>query len=115
MSERRHVDGDNEYNRQAPAEGGTARFHLRLFVTRGGPYSATTLAAVHEACSRAFGEDYRLEVIDVMEQPEAARQYNIFVTPMLLRVAPTPETRISGVLTPEEISRRLGLSGREGC
>lgn len=114
MSELQHRDGEDERDQQAIADGAAARVHLRLFVTRGGPYSATTLAAVHEACSRAVGDAYRLEVIDVMEQPEAARQYKVFVTPMLLRVAPSPETRISGVLTPEEISHRLGLSGGAG-
>jgi circadian clock protein KaiB len=45
---------------------------------------------------------YELEIVDIYQQPDLAERDGILAAPTLLKVAPSPERRISGDLLDEE-------------
>lgn len=74
-------------------------WHLRLYVAG---QSIKTLAAVDNItslCDRFLGENYKLEVIDLLDQPELADQDKILAVPMLVRKEPGPVRKIIGDLS----------------
>ncbi|MCE7947067.1 MAG: circadian clock protein KaiB [Chloroflexi bacterium CFX4] len=63
-----------------------------------------TLCAQHLACA------YEVQVIDVLENPEAALAAQILVTPTIVRELPLPQRRLVGDLSDaERVIRALGL------
>jgi circadian clock protein KaiB len=76
---------------QAPSE----LLELRIYVAGRTPNSALALANLE---SLLTGRSHRLEVIDVLADPDLALDEGIHVTPTLVRLAPAPETRIIGSL-----------------
>lgn len=49
-----------------------------------------------EIFARAYGEDYRLTVVDIAADPERAETDGIVATPTLIRQHPTPRRRFVG-------------------
>jgi circadian clock protein KaiB len=75
---------------------------LRLFVAGHTPRSRLAVEQLHEICENELDGHYRLEVIDVVEQPELAKRYHIIATPSLVKVLPPPLRRIIGDLSDTE-------------
>lgn len=61
---------------------------------------------VHEAIMRALDEnlknEYELEVIDILSEPERAMEKKVFITPTLRREVPPPIKAVIGDLTKKE-------------
>ncbi|GAA2758639.1 hypothetical protein GCM10009872_39990 [Actinopolymorpha rutila] len=72
---------------------------LTLFVF--GPDESSRRAATHlrRLCDELVGGQYRLEVVDVGEDPELAEEFGIFVTPTVVRTQPLPQFRVIGDLS----------------
>jgi circadian clock protein KaiB len=84
---------------------------LRLYVTGATPGSSRAIAELKAFCERFLKGRYRLEVIDVYQQPELAEEERILATPTLVKLSPGPLRRIVGSLSdPGRISLRLGVS-----
>ncbi|MBX7200766.1 MAG: hypothetical protein K1X51_15455 [Rhodospirillaceae bacterium] len=75
-----------------------AQVHLRLYVTGRTPAALEAIAAVrnleHEL-RQAFGA-CAIDVIDVLDDPDAALRDGIYATPTILRLKPGPARRIFG-------------------
>lgn len=79
------------------------QWHLRLYVAG---QTMKTLAAVDNIttlCDRFLGENYQLEVIDLLEEPGLAEQDKILAVPMLVRREPSPVRKIIGDLSNVEL------------
>lgn len=74
-------------------------YGLTLFVTGAGPRSARAVANVRAFCDRELPEDYALEVVDLYQSPERAREDSIVAAPTLLRYSPVPPRRLIGDMT----------------
>jgi circadian clock protein KaiB len=88
---------------------------LKLYVAGRAPYSVQALANL-EAILAAYADPdtYRLEVIDVLEEPLRALEAGVFVTPALIQVWPV-EVHIVGALNDRErVARLLGLASTPG-
>lgn len=75
-----------------------AKYILRLYVTGS---SARSLAAVHnlkKICEEHL-PDYDLEVIDIYENPTAAREEQIIAAPTLVKKLPRPLRKFVGDLS----------------
>lgn len=75
---------------------------LRLYVCG---QTANSLQAIRNLRMLMEGElanVYRLEIIDVLQQPSLAEREHILATPTLIRVYPTPVRRIIGDLSNRE-------------
>ena len=86
-------------------------FRLRLFVAGRTPRAETAVDNLRELCERQLGDgSYKLEIIDVLENPELAEEERILMTPTLVKSVPLPVRRIVGDLSDAEaVARALGF------
>lgn len=76
----------------------SALFKFQLYVAGDGLNSARALANLEKICQTHLPDRHEIEVVDVYQQPERALADGIFMTPMLVKLAPSPEKRIVGTL-----------------
>ncbi|HXG90595.1 MAG TPA: circadian clock KaiB family protein [Vicinamibacterales bacterium] len=72
---------------------------LELYIVGHAPNSVTAVANLTRLCENQLLGRYQLQIIDVLEHPEAAEAANIVATPTLVRRAPAPVRRIVGDLS----------------
>lgn len=78
------------------------RYKLRLFITGSTPRSTRALDNMRRICAENLDGRYELEVIDVYQNPEATREFQIVATPTLVKILPAPLRRIIGDLSNQE-------------
>ncbi len=74
------------------------RYFLRLYVAGATARSRQALKHVYRLCEVELKDNYDLEVIDVYQQPELARDNQIIATPTLVKELPLPVRRFIGNL-----------------
>jgi circadian clock protein KaiB len=72
---------------------------LRLYVAGATARSRQALRRIYQICEAELKDRYELEVIDVYQQPELARDNQIVATPTLVREFPRPVRRLVGNLS----------------
>ena len=77
-------------------------FELRLYVAGQTRKSIAALANLHRLCDQHLAGQYRIEVIDLMSNPQQAQHDQIFAIPTLVRRLPEPIKRIIGDLSNSE-------------
>lgn len=75
---------------------------LKLFVTGKTPRAELAIANIKRICEEELRGQYQLEIIDVLENPEAAESEKILATPTLIKQLPPPLRRVIGDLTDKE-------------
>jgi circadian clock protein KaiB len=75
------------------------RYFLRLYVAGANSRSRQALKRTFQLCEEEQKGNYKLEVIDVYQQPELAREDQIVATPTLVRFLPLPVRRYIGNLS----------------
>ena len=90
--------------RKIPARPGKKSefFELRLYVAGQTPKSLTALNNLKKICKEHMDEQYRIEVIDLLANPQLARGDQILAIPTLVRNLPTPIRKIIGDLSNTE-------------
>lgn len=78
------------------------RWELRLYVAGHTPKSLAAFANLKEICETHLRGKYRIEVIDLLANPELARADQIVAIPTLIRKLPPPVKRIIGDLSNKE-------------
>ena len=76
-----------------------AKYILRLYVTGSSGRSLKALQNLKKICDEHFPDDYDLEVIDIYENPTAAREEQIIAAPTLVKKLPRPLRRFVGDLS----------------
>jgi circadian clock protein KaiB len=87
--------------RQKPA-GAAARWELRLYIAGQTQKSVAAFANLKRICEEYLKGKYRLEVIDLLKNPQLARGDQILAVPTLVRKVPEPMRKIIGDLSNEE-------------
>lgn len=77
-------------------------WELRLYVAGQTPKSVTALANLKKYCEQYLQGRYRLEVIDLLQNPQLAEGDQILAIPTLVRKVPEPIRKIIGDLSNEE-------------
>jgi circadian clock protein KaiB len=77
-------------------------WRLRLYVAGQTPKSLTAFANLKRICEDHLRGRYRIEVIDLLEQPSLSRGDQILAIPTLVRRLPTPVRKIIGDLSDTE-------------
>ena len=90
MNNNQDLDKDNEV------------WNLRLYVAGQTPKSIEAFANLKKICETHLKGQYRIEVIDLMENPELAKGDQILALPTLVRKLPEPVKKIIGTLADEE-------------
>jgi circadian clock protein KaiB len=77
-------------------------WELRLYVAGQTPKSLTAFANLKKLCEEHLAGKYRIEVIDLIENPTLARGDQILAIPTLVRKLPEPIKKIIGDLSNTE-------------
>lgn len=81
------------------AKGPAGKYFLRLYVAGASARSRLALRHVYRLCEAELKDNYKLEVVDVYQQPERAREDQIVATPTLVKYLPLPVRRFIGNLS----------------
>jgi circadian clock protein KaiB len=75
------------------------KWNLRLYVAGQTPKSIVALANLKRICDEHMNGQYKIEIIDLMENPQLAQKDQIVAIPTLVRELPAPLKRIIGDLS----------------
>ena len=85
-----------------PARLPKVKFELRLYIAGQTPRAVTALSNLKRICESHLAGQYRIEVIDLLKQPQLAAGDQILAVPTLVRKFPEPIKKIIGDLSNEE-------------
>jgi circadian clock protein KaiB len=74
-------------------------YALRLYITGQTPLSETSLRNLNEVCAEHLAGRFELEVIDIYQQPQLAREAQILAAPTLIKRLPLPFRKLVGDLS----------------
>ena len=86
---------------------------LRLYVAGDSPNSVIAVRNLREVIKKFPRAQVRLELVDVLLEPERGLRDGVLVTPTLVKVQPAPERRIIGTLK-DNSALLAGLGLAEG-
>lgn len=89
MDEQEWIKQGNEFDGDQP-------YQLRLYITGASPNSTRAVENLKSFCETYMKGNYRLEIIDVYQQPAIAEQEQIIALPLLIKKAPGMERRLIG-------------------
>jgi circadian clock protein KaiB len=96
----------------AEAASRRVRYVLRLYVAGTRSASLRAVANVKRICERHLPGRYRLDVVDLYQQPARAKDDQVLAAPTLVRTEPGPICRIVGDLSDERrVLAGLGIRG----
>ena len=78
------------------------QFVFVLYVAGASPHSLRAITNLQEICEACFAGNYKIDVIDIYKDPEAARSSQIIALPLLIRIQPAPQRRLIGDLSDRE-------------
>ena len=97
-------------NMESGASTATPRWRLRLYVVGDTHRSQLAFQNLQALCAAHLHRgDYRIEVVDLLSDPDSARADNIIVTPTTVRMQPPPQIQVIGDLS--DMARAGSLLG----
>jgi len=75
---------------------------LVLYVAGKTPKSVAAIANLQRVCSEQLPGQFEIEIVDLREKPQLAREHNIVAIPTLVRELPVPIRKIIGDLSDTE-------------
>ena len=75
------------------------QWELRLYVAGQTPNSLKAFANLKKICEEHLAGQYRIEIVDLLENPTLARGDQILAVPTLVRKLPEPVKKIIGDLS----------------
>jgi circadian clock protein KaiB len=81
---------------------GEELWDLRLYIAGQTPKSVAALANLRRFCEEHLAGKYRIEVVDLVADPQLARTDQILAIPTLVRRLPSPMRKIIGDLSNSE-------------
>ena len=83
---------------------------MRLYIANNAPNSVRAIANLEAICKEHLKDNFKLEIIDVLEYPLRALADGILVTPSLTKVSPSPAAKIVGNLSDKgSVLHALGI------
>ena len=76
-----------------------SQYLLKLYVTGKSPKADAAIANLQRICDEELGENYELQIIDVLEHPQLAEDDKVLATPTLIKRLPPPLRRVIGDLS----------------
>ena len=87
---------------KAPHKMANPEWDLQLYVAGQTPRSTTAFANLKRLCETHLAGRYKIEVIDLLENPQLSRGDQIMAVPTLVRKLPEPVRKIIGDLSDTE-------------
>src|SRR3954465_2308487 len=102
MTESRFRDQEPEFRRTRGRGNHRPEYHLRLYITGATSRSNRAVLNVKLLCEKHLHGRYTLEVVDIYQQPERAREGDIIASPTLVKELPLPIRRFIGDMSDKE-------------
>jgi circadian clock protein KaiB len=96
------MTGDSESDNIKGTEENSEIWNLTLYVAGQTPKSIEAFANLKEICETHLKGKYIINVIDLVQNPELAKEDQILAIPTLVRKLPEPVKKIIGTLANEE-------------
>lgn len=80
----------------------TAYYVLRLYVVGITPRSTQAITSIRKVCEEHLKGRYELDIIDIYQRPELAREADVVAAPTLIKQLPPPLRRLVGNLADVE-------------
>ena len=93
---------ETKASRETKTKNGAEIMQLRLYVAGQTPKSITAFANLKRICEEHLEGKYRIEVIDLVVNPQLAKGDQILALPTLVRKLPEPVKKIIGDLSNTE-------------
>lgn len=93
------IDAVPEDGGKPPSAAADAYYVLRLYVTGSNARSAQAIENMRRICDEYLAGRHELEVVDIYQRPEAAREFQLIAAPTLVKLLPAPLRRIVGDLS----------------
>lgn len=88
----------------------TTVVEMRLYIVNSAPNSVLAISNLEAICKEYLKENFRLEIIDILEYPQRALADGVLVTPSLNKLSPGPVTKIVGNLSDKgSVLNALGI------
>ena len=101
MKETKIKDSIKEFE-EASQKTGEEIYVLRLYVTGMTPKSTEAIRNIKRICENNLSGRYELEVIDIYQQPEFAKEEQLIATPTLIKKLPLPLRKLIGDMSNTE-------------
>jgi circadian clock protein KaiB len=90
-------------------------FQFRLYVAGDTPNSERARVNLGALCRKYLMGCYKIQIVDVFKEPNRAMIDGIFMTPTLIRLAPSPVRMVVGTLSQSaSLLEALGLALDDG-
>lgn len=90
-------------------------WQLHLYVADTTPRSILASGNLRRLCDQYLAGHYQVTLVDIVKEPELAREHEIVATPTLVRVAPGPPKTVIGCLSDtERVLKVLELDNAPG-
>ena len=84
---------------------------FQLFINGHSPNSIEAVDTLLKICRENLNGNYQLKIIDIQKEPDKAEEAGIIAIPTLIRMEPTPVSRIIGALNVRSrVLAALGIS-----
>jgi circadian clock protein KaiB len=115
MSEPRFSEQQPEFRRTRRGGNHRSQYHLRLYITGASSRSSRAVLNVKLLCEKHLHGRYTLEVVDIYQQPERAREGDVVASPTLVKQLPLPIRRFIGDMSDKQkILIGLGVQIADG-
>ncbi len=109
------VTPDTEKDRGSDPPSDDDIWILRLYIAGNTPNAAKAIANLEKICEEHLEGKYRIEIIDLLKNPQLAKGDQILAVPALVRKLPEPVKKIIGDLSnTERVLVGLDLRQRTG-
>ena len=103
---------DKKTDRGGSGSAGMTVVVMCLYIANNAPNSVQAVANLEAICKEHLKDNFKLEIIDVLEYPLRALADGIVVTPSLAKVSPLPAAKVIGNLSDKSsVLRALGIKG----
>ena len=111
MTQKRFRDQSPDFERRNRRGNKAQMYHLRLYISGASARSTRAVLNIKLLCEEHLRNRYVLEVVDIYQQPERAREGQVVASPTLVKHLPLPIRRFIGDLSNKE-KLLLGLDVR---
>jgi circadian clock protein KaiB len=88
---------------------------FQLYVAGESPRSRAARENLERICRASLGNNYAIEVLDLLQHPELWREHQVLATPTAVRRSPEPERRVIGDLSvTDQVLKGLDIPGPTG-
>jgi len=95
-------NSDVKIKKEKSAKSAKDAWVLRLYVAGQSPKAILAFTNLKKICEEQLNGKYSIEVIDLMENPQLASEFQIVALPTLIRKLPVPVRKIIGDLSDTE-------------